>query len=69
MINLYLIIQSLFGFPVAADIYYECRICGDTVPSRPENSAACSCRNIVVDADAGRISVKKKNKLLIYRNA
>lgn len=39
-------------------IYYFCLKCGDTVESAPRNAARCSCRNINVDADAGRISIK-----------
>lgn len=63
----YLTIQALFGYPAAADIFYECGNCGDAIPSRPANAAACTCRNIVVDADAGRVSVRDKSKFKAFR--
>lgn len=62
----YLFLNPLGGYPTGPDIFYECGICGDSVPSMPDNAAACSCRNIVVDADAGRVSVKDKGKFKAY---
>lgn len=41
-----------------SEVYYKCLKCGDTVQSTPKNAARCSCRNINIDADAGRISIK-----------
>lgn len=61
-------IQTMFGYPAGSDIFYECKTCGDVIPSRPENAAACSCRNVIVDADAGRVSVKNKGKFRAYRD-
>jgi len=65
----YLFINPFGGYPAGTDIFYECRICGESVPSMPENAAACVCRNIVVDADAGRVAVKKRSKFKAYRES
>ena len=54
------------GYSAGDDVYYECEICHSSIPSRPSNAAACECRNLVVDADAGRVSVKDKSKMLAY---
>lgn len=50
------------GYPVGADIEYECGVCGDTLASMPVHSVACKCRNVIVDVDAGRVAVKDSNK-------
>lgn len=60
-------VNQLSGYPAGNDIFYECGICGDSVPSKPRNAAACTCRNIIVDADSGRVSVKDKSKFRAYR--
>lgn len=57
------------GYPAGASIEYECTRCGATVPSQPANADACSCRNIVVDGDAGRVSVQDHAAMRVYRIA
>ena len=47
------------GYPAGSSVYYECTECGELLPSLPAYAVACKCRNIVVDADAGRVSVRK----------
>lgn len=54
------------GFPAGEKLRYECGICGDMVLSMPTNAAACKCSNIIVDADAGRISVKDETRIKVY---
>ncbi len=43
--------------PAGRDIYYLCSLCGDRIESTPIHGAACECRNIIVDVDAGRIAI------------
>jgi hypothetical protein len=57
------------GFPVGDDINYICGMCGESLPSLPVNAVACKCRNIVVDADAGRVSVKDESKIRAYHSS
>lgn len=47
------------------DIYYKCLNCGDVVHSAPQNAARCGCRNINIDADAGRISIKNYDRVVM----
>jgi hypothetical protein len=54
------------GFPAGASIRYECGICADSLPSMPQHAVACKCRNIVVDVDAGRVSVKNLEQMKAY---
>lgn len=58
----YLNVDFSKGYPVGADIRYECGVCGGTLPSMPEHSVACKCRNVIVDVDAGRVAVKDGSK-------
>ena len=44
--------------PVGEDVRYECLKCGSVLNSQPKNAVCCDCYNIIVDADAGRFSVK-----------
>jgi hypothetical protein len=62
----YIQLDASRGYPAGKNIYYECEICGESVPSEPKNAAACACRNIIVDADAGRVSIKELSKLKVY---
>ncbi len=55
------------GYPAGELIYYECALCATSVPSMPRNAAACKCRNIIVDADAGRVAVKDASKMRAYQ--
>jgi hypothetical protein len=54
------------GYPAGDKIQYECVNCGDILLSIPMNSMACKCRNIIVDVDAGRVTVKDGNKFRTY---
>ncbi len=54
------------GYPAGRRIRFECCLCGVTLASMPEHSAACKCRNIIVDAESGRVTAKEPNKFLVY---
>lgn len=47
------------GYPAGRRYAYRCTRCGATLESRPTHDEpwACACRNVRVDADAGRVSV------------
>lgn len=51
--------------PIGNGVFYQCLICGDKIDSTVVNAVACSCRNLVVDADAGRITGRKPEKIQI----
>ena len=55
------------GYLAASDLYFECRNCGETVPSLPNENAYCKCRNIIVDIEAGRVSVKRPMEMKLVR--
>jgi hypothetical protein len=55
------------GYPAGEDIFYECLLCNSSVPSMPRNAAACQCRNVIVDSDAGRVAVKNADRMRAYR--
>jgi hypothetical protein len=46
------------GYPAGKDLYYECLRCGDVIHSLPIESMMCSCRNIAIDIEYGRVSIK-----------
>lgn len=46
------------GYPAGENVYYECERCGGVLKSLPEDSVHCECKNIIIDADYGRVSVK-----------
>jgi hypothetical protein len=47
-------------YPAGRRYVYACKRCGVTVESLPTHVEpwSCACRNITVDADAGRCSVR-----------
>lgn len=62
----YLSLDFSRGYPAGSTIRYECGVCGDTLPSLPEHSVACTCRNVIVDVDAGRVAVKDASMFKAY---
>ncbi len=62
----YLRFEPGTGYPARKKLFYECGRCGDSLPSAPVRAMACTCRNIVVDADAGRISVKFPESVRLF---
>mgnify|MGYP001302904743 CR=1 FL=1 len=54
------------GFPAGEAVRYECLSCGDTLSSIPQHAVACRCRNVIVDVDAGRVTVKDMNNFRVY---
>ncbi len=54
------------GFPAGDNLYYECLRCSDFVPSLPDDNIACSCENIAIDVDYGRVHVDDPNKLRAF---
>ncbi len=54
------------GYPAGRHVRYECLICGVNLASIPAHAESCRCENIVVDVDAGRISVKVPAQMTAY---
>lgn len=54
------------GYPSAEGYYYECLICRDIIPSKSANSIHCSCRNIMLDADYGRLVIRDNKKIKFF---
>ena len=54
------------GYPAGSNLYYECLKCGDIVPSLPIDNIFCSCRNIAIDVDYGRISIKDHSLIKLF---
>lgn len=59
------------GYPTGPDVRYRCARCDTWLASRPTHDEpwACQCRNLRIDADAGRFSVDDHDALEIYAGA
>ncbi len=62
----YLAVDVTKGYPAGSRIRYECTNCGCILESLPEHAVACICRNVIVDSDAGRVSVKTADQFRIF---
>ena len=51
------------GYPAGSALFYECLKCGVTVPSLPKESTHCRCRNIMIDAEYGRIKIRDHTRV------
>ncbi len=67
MAKIYLNFDHDAGYPAGDDIYYECLLCGESIPSVPSDHIGCRCGNVVVDVDYGRLSVGDLPHFKIYR--
>ena len=54
------------GYPTGRNLYYECMRCGEVIPSIPNDSIICKCRNIAIDVDYGRISIKDHSLIRLF---
>ena len=54
---------------VAKNLYYECLVCGNVVPSMPRKNLACKCRNILVDVSPGRIEIRDPAKAKMFSSS
>jgi hypothetical protein len=52
-------------FPVAKNLYYECGLCGNVVPSMPGKQVSCKCGNVDVDA-SGHPTVHNHEKVKLF---
>lgn len=62
----YVEVNHSAGYPIGDSVFYECGKCGEELSSNPPHAIACKCRNIVVDTDAGRISVKDESQFKVF---
>jgi hypothetical protein len=53
--------------PRAREISYRCGVCEGVVPSQPNDSCGCRCRNIFIDADYVRLVVRDWTKFTVVR--
>lgn len=44
----YLKVEQRAGYPVGSKLFYKCSTCGDTLPSLPDTTVSCQCRNIEI---------------------
>ena len=54
------------GHHRGVDIYYECRRCGDVIPSIPPEGVHCTCRNITIDASYVRIGFDDISQVRVF---
>lgn len=56
--RIYKTINPNRSYPAGKRVFYECGVCGDVLPSWPDESVHCRCWNIRIDADAGRLAIR-----------
>ena len=54
------------GYPAGSGMFYECLRCGGIVPSLPKESTHCKCRNIMIDAEYGRITIQAQPLVRLF---
>lgn len=59
--------NSKRGYPVARNLFYRCKSCGETIPSQPNECMGCSCGNIFIDVDYARISIKRNSDIQLLK--
>ena len=63
--KVYLDFDPAKGYPMAADLYWECLRCGMTLPSAPDDAVSCLCLNIIVDTS--RTTIVDPTKARLFR--
>ncbi len=57
------------GVPRGRDLVYWCLLCGDRIPSSPDEVTECTCGNIYLDPYDFRASFQDPDKFVILRRA
>ena len=60
-------VSKFWGCTVSPNVFYECVICGKIIPSVPEHSMGCDCRNIQIDVDAGRLHIGDDDSVFVFK--
>jgi hypothetical protein len=58
--------DSAKPYPVGRDLFYECSICGNIIPSAGTKGGGCKCRNIVVDVEFHRLEIRDRTKVKLF---
>ena len=53
-------------YPASKNLFYECPVCGNAIPSLPKKSVSCKCGNILIDADSGRVEIRDRAKVRLF---
>jgi len=53
--------------PKGKDVYYKCTLCGDIIPSQPNDNIGCKCGNIFIDIDYFKLAIKDYSKFQAVR--
>jgi hypothetical protein len=67
MLQQYVAIDPTQGYPTGDNLYYECQLCHEAVPSLPKDKSHCECYNVRIDMDAGRIAVNDLTKVKLLQ--
>jgi hypothetical protein len=62
----YLTIDHDKGYPAGPAIYYECGKCGDVLASQPKENIGCSCSNIFIDVEWGRLAIRDHERFKAF---
>lgn len=54
------------GFPAGDNLYYECLCCGESIPYLPVDNVACSCENIAINVDCGRVHADEPGQVRAF---
>ena len=57
------------GYPAGKNLYYECLVCGDVIPSIPDDDTSCKCRNIMIDVGFSRMVIDDPKKARFFSAA
>jgi len=53
-------------YPAEQNLFYECSVCGNAIPSTPRNNVCCACQNIAVDVKSRRIEIRDVAKVRLF---
>lgn len=62
----YLPIEPDKGYPAGKGLYYECLVCGDVIPSMPDDDTSCKCRNIMIDVGFSRMVIDDPTRARLF---
>ena len=52
--------------PIGKSLFYECAICGNILHSLSKKNTNCACRNILIEANSGRIEIRDRTKVKLF---
>ena len=52
--------------PTGKNLFYECLVCENVIPSLQKGKTTCACKNILIESNSNRVVIRNKSKVKLF---